>query len=297
MRHDLHRGGARADDPHRLVTEPIEPAFGAAAGIIIVPAAGVEGVARERLDAGNAGQFRAMQRAVRHHHEARADRIAAIGRDGPAAVIVVPSQIGDLGLEKHVAVEIILLGDAVRVIADLGALRIFALGDEAGFLEQRQIDVAFDIAGGAGIAVPIPGAAERAALLDQPDVLDARLAQPRAGEQPAEAAADHHDFLLVGERRAIDRRFDIRIGEEVREPARHLDILFVGVAAQALVAFLAVFRAQRLWIEGQRIGMGLVDGLRLEGHRIVLTGESSASLPGSGAACDAASASRARRCS
>ena len=58
--------------------------------------------------------------------------------------------------------------------------------------------------GGAGIAVPVPRAAEVAALLDDADVVDARLAQPRAGEQAAEAAADDQHLDLVGQRLALE---------------------------------------------------------------------------------------------
>ena len=84
-----------------------------------------------------------------------------------------------------------------------------------------------------GIAVPVPGAAEVAALLDDADVVDARLAQPRAGEQAAEAAADDDDLDLVGQRLALDRR-DVRVVEVVRELAGDLDVLLVAVRRRRL---------------------------------------------------------------
>ena len=99
-----------------------------------------------------------------------------------------------------------------------------------------------------GIAVPVPGAAEVAALLDEPDVVDAGLAQAGAGEQAAEAAADDQHLDLVGQRLALDRR-DVRIVDVVRELAGDLDVLLVAVGAQALVALLAVLLAQRVGIE------------------------------------------------
>ena len=67
--------------------------------------------------------------------------------------------------------------------------------------------------------------------------LDAGLAQPGAGEQPAEAAADDDDVDLVGQRLALDR-LDVRVVDVVGERRRDLDVLLVAVGAQALVALL-----------------------------------------------------------
>ena len=75
---------------------------------------------------------------------------------------------------------------------------VLLLRDVAGLLQQRQVDVALDVALRAGIAVPVPGAAEVAALLDDADALDPGLAQPGAGHQAAEAAADDQHVDLVG---------------------------------------------------------------------------------------------------
>ena len=83
-------------------------------------------------------------------------------------------------------------------------MRVLLLRDVADLLEQRQVDVRLDVAHRARVAVPVPGAAEVAALLDDADVVDAGLAQPRAGEQAAEAAADDDDVDLVGERLALE---------------------------------------------------------------------------------------------
>ena len=102
----------------------------------------------------------------------------------------------------------------------------------------------------AGIAVPVPGAAEIAALLDDADVLDAGLDQPRAGDKARKAAADEGEGDVVGLRRA---RGDRRIGivEIVRELALDLKILIVAVGAQPLVALLQIFLAQPLLVDGR----------------------------------------------
>ena len=64
--------------------------------------------------------------------------------------------------------------------------------DVAGLFQQRQIDVAFDVALSAWISIPVPGAAEVAAFLYDANILDPRLAQARRGQKAAEAAHDHH---------------------------------------------------------------------------------------------------------
>ena len=68
----------------------------------------------------------------------------------------------------------------------------------AGLLEQRHIDHRGGVALRAGIAVPVPGAAEIAALLDDAHIVDAGLDQPRAGDEARKAAADKGEGHVVG---------------------------------------------------------------------------------------------------
>jgi len=56
------------------------------------------------------------------------------------------------------------------VFEDLGDVGVFLLRDVAELFEQRQVAIGFDIALRAGIAVPVPGAAEVSAGLDDADV-------------------------------------------------------------------------------------------------------------------------------
>ena len=136
-----------------------------------------------------------------------------------------------------------------------GAAGVLLLRHVADLLEQRQVDVRLDVALRARVAVPVPRAAEVAALLDEPDVVDAGLLQAGAGEQAAEATADDDDVDLVGQRLALDR-LDVRVVDVVGELARDLDVLLVAVGAQALVALGPVLLAQRVGIEGQRRHVG-----------------------------------------
>jgi hypothetical protein len=166
-----------------------------------------------------------------------------------------------------------VVSDRLAVGQDLRCAGVLLGRDAAELLEQRQIDVRLDVAHRAGVAVPVPGAPEVAALLDDPDVLYARLAQPRAGEEAPEAAADHERLDLVLQRRAAEPRLDVRVLDVAREAAAHLDVLRVAVGAQPLVALRAVARAQRVGVEAEargcravRVGGG--SGLRHAGVRL-----------------------------
>ena len=248
VRNTLHGGGPGADDADPFAFEAHEAALGITAGVVIVPPARVERVPPEAVDAGNAGELRPVQRPAGHADVAGAHRVPAVGPNDPAPVAVVPTHLGDLGLEARVAVQIEVVADGLAVGQDLRGLRVLLPRDVADLLEQRQVDVRLDVTGGTGIAVPVPRAAEVAALLDDPDVVDAGLAQSRPGEQASEAAADDQHLDLVEQRLAFDR-LDVRIVDVVPVLPGDLDVLLVAVGAEPLVAFGAVLLAQRVGVE------------------------------------------------
>ena len=132
---------------------------------------------------------------------------------------------------------------------------VLLLRHVADLLEQRQVDVRLDVALRPRVAVPVPRAAEVAALLDEPDVGDPGLLQAGAGEQPAEASADDDHLDLIGDRVALDR-LDVGIVDVVGEAALHLDVLVVAVGPQPLVALLAVLGPQGIGVERQRRHVG-----------------------------------------
>ena len=98
-----------------------------------------------------------------------------------------------------------MLCDAPRVLVDLGREGVFLLRHVAELFDQRQVAVAFDVALGAGIAVPVPGAAEIAAGFDDVNVVDAGFVEARAGQQSAETSADDYYVDLVVQRIAGHR--------------------------------------------------------------------------------------------
>src|SRR5271155_6257357 len=208
-RHPLDPRSAGAVDPDALVGGLGQSARMVAPGVVVIPAARVEGMALEFVDAGDGGQFRSVERTGSHHDETGPHRIAAIGRDYPARRVLVPAQFRHPRLETCVVVEVVMLCDTPRVLVDLGREGVLLLRHVAELFDQRQIAVAFDVALGARIAVPVPGATEVAAGLDDSNLLDPGFVEARAGQQSAETSTDDYYIDLVVQRGAI-KRFDIR---------------------------------------------------------------------------------------
>ena len=249
MGHALHRRRAGADDADALVGQlGHRRAEGIAAGIGIVPAAGVERVPGEGLDARNAGQLGDMQRPGPQADELGGEDVAAVGADHPARPAGIPGQLLDLGVEQRVPVEPEMLADAPAVRQDFWGVRILLGRLVAGLLEQRHVDHRRRVALRAGVTVPVPGAAEVAAFLDDAHVAYAGLDQPRGRHQPGKAAADEGEGDVVGPGRP---RLDRRVGilQIAGELAGRPQVLVVAVAAQALVALLAILAPQRLAVD------------------------------------------------
>src|SRR5262249_18277668 len=257
----LHRGGAGPDDTDDLVVQPVEVPGAASAGVGVVPPAGVERVAGERLHAQDARKLRPVQRSVGHDDEAGAHPVLAVGGDDPAPIALVPPEVGDLGLQAGPLVELEAPRDRAAVLENLGRARVLLRRHVAELLEQRQIDVRLDITGRARVAVPVPGPAHVATLLDQPDIVDPGLAQPRPHQETAEATTHHDASTVVREGRPLDG-LTVRIIEVVDERVRHLDVLVVAVGTEALVALDTVLLAEGPGVVGRHAGGGTLRGNR-----------------------------------
>ena len=89
-----------------------------------------------------------------------------LGAHAPAIGGLVVMRGDDAGVEADVALQVEPVGDMVEVAQDLRlagiALGPFPLAHQLG-REGVPVDVAFGIAARAGIAVPVPGAADAAA--------------------------------------------------------------------------------------------------------------------------------------
>ena len=106
--------------------------------------------------------------------------------------LLIEPGLGDPGLEPDVAAQVEAVSDMVGVAQDLGlggvALRPFPFLLQLG-RELVGILDAFDVAARAGIAVPVPGAADALAGLEYPDP-KTLLAQAVQHVHAAEPGAD-----------------------------------------------------------------------------------------------------------
>jgi hypothetical protein len=117
-----------------------------------------------------------------------------------------------------------------------------------GLFEQRHIHERRGVALRAGVTVPVPSAAEVAALFDHAHVVHAGLDQARAGDEAREAAADEGERHVIALGLALYAR-RVRVVEVMRELALQAQVLRAAIRAQALVALLLVLGAQGLLIE------------------------------------------------
>ncbi len=245
----LHRGSAGADNPDSLVFQTVEAAPGIAASVVIVPAAGVKCMTLELANTGNAWEFGTIQGAVDHDDEARLYFVIAIGVDGPAPGVFIPDHFGDPGLQTGVVIQAIVLGDSTAMIENFRRVTELAWRHVAEFFKQGQIGIGLDIAGRAGIAVPVPGAAEIAAFFDHADVFDTGLTHAGAGQQATQTAANNGNFDFVLQRVTNNLLADIGVFEKVGKLSLHFLILLVAIGAQAFGSLLGVFLSEKVGIE------------------------------------------------
>ena len=111
---DLHRRGAGADDADGLVAEPGQAPARIAAGVVVVPPAGVERMAREGLDAGMPGSFGRWSGPLpmtTNRATSSSPRLVRTSQRRPGGI---PLEAGDLGREAGSVRQPELLGDARR---------------------------------------------------------------------------------------------------------------------------------------------------------------------------------------
>ena len=241
MGHALYRRGASADDGHALVPKLLQGrAEGIAPGVVVIPAAGVEGMALKTLDARDTRQLRHVQGPRPHAQIFCCEAISPVGLDLPNRAVLEPLEILHFRVKQGVIVEIILTPDALALGQNLGGVGILLRGPVARFLQQRHVDHGRRIALGPGVAIPVPGAAEVAALLEDAHIRDARLLQPGARHQAREAPSDKSKGDVVGLGCPLNL-WDVGIREVVREgAAREPPILLITIGAQALIPLLPI---------------------------------------------------------
>ena len=170
-----------------------------------------------------------------------------------------PTDLMHVGLQARIAIQIVVLGDALAMRKDLGSLGVFVRGDVAELFQQRDVHIGLDVAGDPRIAIPVPGAAHVGRPVDQPHTVDTELAQPRSRQQPAEAGADDRHVDLVGQRLARECPVHPGVLGEPGELTRDLDVLRDAVGAQSPCSLFGVLLPQRIDVERppSSLGQGL----------------------------------------
>ena len=117
------------------------------------------------------------------------------------------ARAGDLGVEADVRPQAVLVRAVIEVREDLG-LRAEAPRPARVRLEGERVEVRRDVARRARVVVVAPGAADAVRLLEDREVVDARLLEADPHPQPREAGADDED--LVGD--------DAHLGSSAEKP-------------------------------------------------------------------------------
>ena len=156
----LHAGRSSADDSDPLARE---------VDGLLRPPRGVIDLTREVGDAGNIGRVGHRQAAGRHDDEAGAQPVAAIGLDDPAPARLVEGRAGDPGVELDQLAQVEPVGREPGVAQNL-LLAGVPVGPAPFAAQLRRpavgVEQAGHVAACAGIAIPVPGAADVRSRLD-----------------------------------------------------------------------------------------------------------------------------------
>ena len=192
LRYGLHRGGTGADHRHPLAGE---------VHALVRPGPGVVALAGEGVDAGELRGVRRRQAADRGDQEPRRQRATVGQLDVPAVAAGVVGRGRHLRVELDVPAQVHLVGDEFQVAQDLGlggvALRPVPLVEDLPrhAVGEHVVD-ALAVTARPGVPVPVPGAADPAALLEHPH------------RQPELAQRVQH--VEAGETRPHDDRVEFR---------------------------------------------------------------------------------------
>ncbi len=252
MWHQLDAGSPRADECHPLVGQLVQAAAGIPAGVVVIPARGMERVTASvqvLLDTGDTGQLGLVVRAVRHHHEPRADVVTAVGGQPPALDLLVPAHVLDLGGEDRAVVEVEVFSHGLAVREDLGAVGELLARQEAELLEHRDVAVGVVVALDARKAVPVPHAAEVPGHVDDPNILHAGLFQVCARQQSGEPAPEDGHLDVLIDRGAVGHR-GVRVYlVEVGQVTVEFEVLRAAVLAEAFLALPGVLGPHRVCVD------------------------------------------------
>ena len=191
----LHAGRAGADHGDALAGE-IDG--------LLRPSRGVEGGPPEIVAPLDPRQRRRRQRSNRGNQESRAELAAVLQGNAPAPRALIVSRRRHPAAKLDIAAQVELVGDIIEV-----AQRLRLTGEMLGplpFLQQLlreriAIGIALRIEARAGIAIPVPGAADIGASLEYPHA-KTLFAQPVELVQARHARADDDGVVVRNWRRS-----------------------------------------------------------------------------------------------
>ena len=184
QRNRLDGGGPGADDADPLAGEGDR---------LVGPGAGVVPGAFEAVQAVEGRPVDGREAPGGHDAIGGGEPRAVLGGDAPAPRHLVEDRLGDRRLEADVTAEVEPVRHVLQIAQDL-RLPWVALGPPPLLLElvRELVGVldAIGVAAGAGVAVPVPGAADPAAPLEDLH-REPHPAQPMEHVKAGEACADH----------------------------------------------------------------------------------------------------------
>jgi hypothetical protein len=152
----------------------------------------MEAGALEPVQAGDVGRARPAQLTGGSDQHVGLVLRASLQCQPPRAAVLVEGGGEHLRAEPDVPDHVEVPGDVAQVLMDLG-LRGEAPRPVGLRRERQRVQVGRHVAGGTGIGVLPPDPADVVTLLEQHEVLDARLLEPHGGGEPAEAGTDDRD--------------------------------------------------------------------------------------------------------
>ena len=149
---------------------------------------------------GNVGPAELAQRAGAAHEKARAQRVAALGGELPAAAGFIEGGFGEPRAEPQVSDQAVLFGHLLHVGLDFGrrgeAARPAGVGRERERIGRRgHVDMR------TGIGVVPPGAAEPRLLFEDDEIVDAGALELHGHAQTGHAGAEDDHLVPRGDRR------------------------------------------------------------------------------------------------
>ncbi len=176
----------------------------------MAPPRRVEPRAAERLFAGKLRHVWPVKLAHRRDHDIGLETFAVGEVHVPALLVVAVAHRRHLRTGADVFAEIEASDAVLQVREDLRLLCVETR--PVGLRRERiTIEVGGHVAGGTGVCVVTPRAADARVLLQHDEVVEARLAQPDAGADAGNAGADDHDARPIAWPRPFPHRFTPRL--------------------------------------------------------------------------------------